>query len=102
VLHDYYFIQSQAVHKALAKLSVHSLGPCGTSDRNFVTSFLRALGTTTAATPESNQESSAPVGAGGKTSFEGLSDREVLRLLAEGLSNEAIGGRLFISVGTAI
>ncbi len=68
---------------------------------NFVTRLLRAL-SLTAAAPESQPAPPVPISKQGGTFIEPLGEREleVLRLVAEGLSNEAIGAKLFISVGT--
>src|SRR5262249_7686273 len=68
---------------------------------NFVTRLLRAL-TSTAAAPESKPSPSPLPSKPEGTLIESLGAREleVLRLVAEGLSNEAIGAKLFISVGT--
>jgi ATP/maltotriose-dependent transcriptional regulator MalT len=68
---------------------------------NFVTRTLRAM-TSTATSPESKAESPPPVSELDEKLLEPLSEREreVLRLVAEGLSNEAVGAKLFISVGT--
>jgi ATP/maltotriose-dependent transcriptional regulator MalT len=68
---------------------------------NFVTRTLRAM-TSTATSPESKAGSPPPVSELDEKLLEPLSEREreVLRLVAEGLSNEAVGAKLFISVGT--
>jgi len=68
---------------------------------NFVTRLLRAF-TGAAAAPESQPAPSPPVSTPNAALIESLSEREreVLRLVAEGLSNEAVGAKLFISVGT--
>src|SRR5262249_43577093 len=68
---------------------------------NFVTRALRAL-SPTAAAQEPESTTPPPVSTPEGTFIESLGEREreVLRLVAEGLSNEAIGTRLFISVGT--
>jgi LuxR family transcriptional regulator, maltose regulon positive regulatory protein len=68
---------------------------------NFVTRLLRAL-TSTAAAPESKPAPPPALSKQEGTLIEALGEREleVLRLVAEGLSNEAVGAKLFISVGT--
>jgi LuxR family transcriptional regulator, maltose regulon positive regulatory protein len=68
---------------------------------NFVTRLLRAL-TSTAAAPESKTAPPPALSKQEGTLIEALGEREleVLRLVAEGLSNEAVGAKLFISVGT--
>jgi ATP/maltotriose-dependent transcriptional regulator MalT len=68
---------------------------------NFVTRLLRAL-TSTAAAPESKPAPPDAISKQEGTLVDSLGAREleVLRLVAEGLSNEAIGAKLFISVGT--
>ena len=68
---------------------------------NFVTRLLRAL-TSTATVPESKPAVPAPLSKKDEALIEPLGEREleVLRLVAEGLSNEAVGAKLFISVGT--
>nr|ALV86488.1 LuxR family transcriptional regulator [uncultured bacterium 20] len=64
---------------------------------NFVARLLRVL-SSTEAPPEAKPESSPPAPSDHEPL--GEREREILRLVAEGLSNEAIGSRLFISVGT--
>jgi LuxR family maltose regulon positive regulatory protein len=68
---------------------------------NFVTRLLRAL-TSTAAAPESKPAPPDAISKQEGTLVDSLGAREleVLRLVAEGLSNEAIGAKLFISAGT--
>ena len=68
---------------------------------NFGARLLRAL-TSTAAAPESKPASPDAISKQEGTLIDALGAREleVLRLVAEGLSNEAIGAKLFISVGT--
>jgi len=68
---------------------------------NFVTRLLRAL-TSTAAAPESKPAPPDTISKQEETLIDALGAREleVLRLVAEGLSNEAIGAKLFISAGT--
>jgi ATP/maltotriose-dependent transcriptional regulator MalT len=72
---------------------------------NFVSLLLRALCPKASVSKAASKSEVVPPGGqaiSGKWLVEPLTDREleVLRLVAEGLSNEGIGGKLFISTGT--
>jgi LuxR family maltose regulon positive regulatory protein len=69
---------------------------------NFLSSLVRAFCANVTGNTNSDAESAPSAITGGKLFPGGLSEREreVLRLVADGLSNDAIGNRLFISVGT--